>query len=118
LQAHAREERHDTITTDDIDDYRRELLDSHLSPRTVQKILVLLHGVMKLAKRRGMIMFPALATLTRPIAARSTSSTTRGLTSGGSLDGQRASHAGLPVPGDRAEEDVVAWRQLQRQRRR
>jgi integrase len=51
----AREERHDTITTDDIDDYRRELLDSHLSPRTVQKILVLLHGVMKLAKRRGMI---------------------------------------------------------------
>jgi integrase len=51
----AREERHDTITTDDVDHYRRELLDSHLSPRTVQKILVLLHGVMKLAKRRGMI---------------------------------------------------------------
>ena len=50
-----REARHDTIATDDVDDYRRELLDSHLSPRTVQKILVLLHGVMKLAKRRGMI---------------------------------------------------------------
>jgi integrase len=50
-----REERHDTITTDDVDDFRRDLLDSHLSQRTVQKILVLLHGVMKLAKRRSMI---------------------------------------------------------------
>ena len=31
------------------------LLASDLSPRTVQKILVLLHGVFKLAKRRKLI---------------------------------------------------------------
>ena len=50
-----REERRDQFTTDDVDDYRRELLASELSPRTVQKILVLLHGVFKLAKRRKLI---------------------------------------------------------------
>jgi len=50
-----REERRDTFGTDDVDDLRRELLDTHLSPRTVQKILVLLHGVFKLAKRRKLI---------------------------------------------------------------
>lgn len=50
-----REVRRDTFTTEDVDDLRRELLDSHRSPRTVQKILVLLHGVFKLAKRRKMI---------------------------------------------------------------
>jgi integrase len=50
-----REERQDTFTTDDVDDLRRELLDSHLSPRTVQKILVLLHGIFQLAKRRKQI---------------------------------------------------------------
>jgi integrase len=50
-----REERRDTFTTEDVDEYRRELLASHLSPRTAQKILVLLHGVFKLAKRRKLI---------------------------------------------------------------
>ena len=50
-----REVRRDTFTTDDVDDFRRELLDSHRSQRTVQKILVLLHGVFKLAKRRKLI---------------------------------------------------------------
>ena len=53
--AEIREERRDTFTTDDVDDYRRELLASDLSPRTAQKILVLLHGVFKLAKRRKLI---------------------------------------------------------------
>jgi integrase len=53
--AELREVRRDTFTTDEIDEYRRELLASHLSPRTVQKILVLLHGVFKLAKRRKLI---------------------------------------------------------------
>ena len=50
-----REVRRDAFTTEDVDDFRRELLDSHRSPRTVQKILVLLHGVFKLAKRRKLI---------------------------------------------------------------
>jgi integrase len=50
-----REERVDTFTTEDVDEFRRELLDSELAPRTVQKILVLLHGVFKLAKRRKLI---------------------------------------------------------------
>jgi integrase len=46
----------DAITTDDVDDYRRLLLQSEIAPRTAQKILVLLHGIMKLAKRRKMIV--------------------------------------------------------------
>lgn len=54
-QVEVREERHDTITTDDVDAFRRDLLESHLSPRTVQKVLVLLHAVFKLAKRRKLI---------------------------------------------------------------
>jgi integrase len=54
-QFEKREVRQDTFTTDDVDDLRRELLDSHLSPRTVQKVLVLLHGVFKLGKRRKLI---------------------------------------------------------------
>ena len=45
----------DTFSTDDIDAFRRELLATQLAPRTVQKILVLLHGVFKLAKRRKLI---------------------------------------------------------------
>jgi integrase len=53
--AELREERRDTFTTEDVDQYRRELLASRLSPRTAQKILVLLHGVFKLAKRRKLI---------------------------------------------------------------
>ena len=44
-----------SITTEDVDDYRRTLLEEGLAPRTVQKVLVLLHGIMKLAKRRRMI---------------------------------------------------------------
>lgn len=54
-QFEKREVRQDAFTTEDVDELRRELLDSHLSPRTVQKILVLLHGVFKLAKRRKLI---------------------------------------------------------------
>ena len=47
--------RRDRITTEDVDEFRRELLEGRLSPRSIQKILVLLHGVFKLAKRRKMI---------------------------------------------------------------
>jgi hypothetical protein len=54
-QFEKREVRADTFTTEDVDDLRRELLDSHLSPRTVQKVLVLLHGVFKLGKRRKLL---------------------------------------------------------------
>ena len=44
------------ITTDDIDAFRERLLEEgRLSRRTIQKILVLLHGVMKRAKRRKWI---------------------------------------------------------------
>jgi integrase len=49
-------ERRDTFTTDDIDAFRRHLLTTKPSPRTAQKILILLHGVFKLAKRRKMIL--------------------------------------------------------------
>ena len=49
------EERRDRFTTEDVDAFRRQLLASELSPRTAQKILVLLHGVFKLAKRRKLI---------------------------------------------------------------
>jgi hypothetical protein len=54
-QFEKREVRADTFTTEDVDELRRELLDSHLSPRTVQKVLVLLHGVLKLGKRRKLL---------------------------------------------------------------
>ena len=54
-QFEKREVRADTFTTEDVDDLRRELLDSRLSPRTVQKVLVLLHGVFMLGKRRKLI---------------------------------------------------------------
>jgi integrase len=50
-----RDEKRDTFTTEDVDRFRRDLLASHLSPRTAQKVLVLLHGVFKLAKRRNLI---------------------------------------------------------------
>jgi integrase len=44
------------ITTDRVDTYRERLLDDgDLSRRTIQKMLVLLFGVMKRAKRRGWI---------------------------------------------------------------
>ncbi len=54
-QVEIREDRHDTFTTEDVDAFRRELLASHLAPRTAQKILVLLHALFKLAKRRKLI---------------------------------------------------------------
>jgi integrase len=50
-----REERKDTFTTRDVDEFRRDLLARTTSPRLAQKVLVLLHGVFKLAKRRGLI---------------------------------------------------------------
>lgn len=50
-----REDRRDTFTTEDVDAFRRELLASHLAPRSAQKILVLLHALFKLAKRRKLI---------------------------------------------------------------
>jgi integrase len=49
------DERRDTFTTEDVDEFRRELLASHLSVRSAQKILVLLHGVFRLAVRRKLI---------------------------------------------------------------
>jgi integrase len=54
-QVEIREDRRDTFTTDDVDAFRRMLLASHLSPRSAQKILVLLHALFKLAKRRKLI---------------------------------------------------------------
>jgi integrase len=46
----------DKITTDDVESYRRRLVrEGRLSPRTINKSLVLLHGVFKLAvKRHGL----------------------------------------------------------------
>jgi integrase len=44
------------ITTDDVDAYREALLDEgRLSRRSIQKILVLLHGILKRAKRKKWI---------------------------------------------------------------
>src|SRR5215218_7556068 len=54
-RAELRQVRRDTLETEDVDDYRRDLLESSCAPRTVQKKLVLLHGVFKLAKRRKRI---------------------------------------------------------------
>jgi integrase len=47
--------RRDRFTTDAVDAFRSHLLATKPSPRTAQKILILLHGVFKLAKRRKMI---------------------------------------------------------------
>jgi integrase len=45
-----------TIDTERIDAFRERMLaEGHLSRRTVQKILVLLHGILKRAKRKGWI---------------------------------------------------------------
>ena len=45
-----------TIETKRVDAFRERMLaDGHLSRRTIQKILVLLHGILKRAKRRGWI---------------------------------------------------------------
>lgn len=43
------------VSTPRIEAYRERMLESHLSRRSVQKILVLLHGILKRAKRRGWI---------------------------------------------------------------
>jgi integrase len=44
------------LTTDDVDAFREQLLnEGHLSRRTVQKIQVLLHGILKRAKRKKWI---------------------------------------------------------------
>jgi integrase len=43
------------ITTDDVEALRRRLLDRHLAHRTVQKVLVLLGGILARAKRKGWI---------------------------------------------------------------
>ncbi|HYM80605.1 MAG TPA: site-specific integrase [Candidatus Limnocylindria bacterium] len=43
------------ITTEDIDAFREQLLAGHLSRRSIQKILVILHGIFKRAKRRKWI---------------------------------------------------------------
>jgi integrase len=46
----------DSMTTERIDSYRERLLaEAHLSRRSIQKVLVLLHGIMKRAKRRKWI---------------------------------------------------------------
>jgi integrase len=45
-----------TIDTTRVDAFRERMLaDGHLSRRTIQKILVLLHGILKRAKRKGWI---------------------------------------------------------------
>jgi integrase len=45
-----------TIDTERVDAFRERMLaEGHVSRRTVQKILVLLHGIMKRAKRKGWI---------------------------------------------------------------
>jgi site-specific recombinase XerD len=44
------------IETEDIDSFREHLLAGHLSRRSIQKILVILHGIFKRAKRRKWIV--------------------------------------------------------------
>lgn len=56
LPAFGEEEPLERITTQRIDAWREYLLEQgRHSPRTVQKLLVLLHGILKRAKRRGWI---------------------------------------------------------------
>lgn len=50
----------DAITTDDVDAFRRDLLDK-LSRRTAQKTLVVVHGLLAFAKRRRWVRFNAAA---------------------------------------------------------
>jgi hypothetical protein len=48
-----------TIDTEQVDAFRERMLaDGQLSRRTIQKILVLLHGILKRAKRKGWIASP------------------------------------------------------------
>ena len=59
------------ITTDGIERYREQLLEQDLSRRTIQKILVLLFGVLKRAKRRGWIATNAAEDVERVTVKRS-----------------------------------------------
>jgi integrase len=60
------------ITTERIDAYREKLLVAgKLSPRTIQKNLVLLHGIMKRARRRGWIDHNPAAEAERVFVRRS-----------------------------------------------
>jgi integrase len=45
----------DSITTADVDVFRERLLDGKRSHRTAQKVLILLHGVLARAKRKGWV---------------------------------------------------------------
>lgn len=53
------------LTQDRLERLQTELLTRELSPRTVQKAMVLLHGVLELAKRRGWIAINPCANLER-----------------------------------------------------
>jgi hypothetical protein len=60
------------VTTERVDGYRSRLLqERRLSPRTVQKVLVLLHGICKRAKRRGRIEIDPVADAERVAVKRS-----------------------------------------------
>jgi hypothetical protein len=61
-----------TITTDDIDAYREQVLaEGRISRRTLQKQLVLMHGLLKRAKRRGWVDYNAAADAERITLKRS-----------------------------------------------
>jgi integrase len=61
-----------TITTEDIDEFREDMLEEgKLSRRTIQKILVLLHGVLKRAKRKKWIASNPAEDAERVTVARS-----------------------------------------------
>jgi integrase len=47
------------ITTADVDAFRDRLLKGELSHRTAQKVLILLHGILKRAKRKGWVQVNA-----------------------------------------------------------
>ena len=60
------------ITTKDIDDYRdQELAAGRISRRTLQKQLVLMHGLLKRAKRKGWVEYNAAADAERITFKRS-----------------------------------------------
>lgn len=60
------------ITTEDIDEFREDMLEEgKLSRRTIQKILVLLHGVLKRAKRKKWIASNPAEDAERVTVARS-----------------------------------------------
>lgn len=62
----------EAITAERVDRYRERLLrEGRLSPRTIQKLLVLLHGIFKRAKRRGWIAANPVADAERVSVKRS-----------------------------------------------